>query len=113
MGEWYQQEAAPGTFATASFMQNAEAEQFVADCYAHGWVLNGFDWAAWAQTPEAERLRDDPAELARANERQLAQLLTVVIRQDRFVEGALATAFRSGLILGILQRTERLAKQIG
>lgn len=109
VGEWYQPDAEPGTFAAASFVPNAAAERFVADCYAHGWVLDGFDWAAWARTVKAQRLRDDPSELARANDHQLAQLLTVAIRQDRFVEGALAAAFASGLIIGILRRAQQLA----
>ncbi|TXN73694.1 DUF6508 domain-containing protein [Methylobacterium sp. WL6] len=110
-GEWYHPDAEPGTFSAPSFLPNAEAERFVADCYAYDWVLSGFDWAAWAQTAEAQRLRNDPSQLAGANEHQLAQLLTVFIRQDRFVEGALATAFESGLILGILQRTKQLTKR--
>lgn len=104
VGELRQPASAPDGIAAASFVLNAEAERFVEDCYAHRWVLSGFDWAAWAQTPEARRLRDDPTALARASERQLARLLTVVIRQERFVEGALAASFASGLIPGILCR---------
>jgi len=109
VGEWYQPDAKSGTFTAPSFLPNAEAERFVADCYTHGWVLNGFDWAAWAQTSEAQRLREDRTQLARANEQQLAQLITAVIRQNRFVEGALPAAFASGLILGILRRAKQLA----
>ncbi|TXM97522.1 hypothetical protein FV242_31305 [Methylobacterium sp. WL64] len=109
VGVWCVQDAPPGSFAPATFLLNAEVQRFVADCSTHGWVLGGFDWVAWAQTPEAQRLRDDPAALARAGEHQLAQLLTVVIRQERFVEGALAAAFAKGLILGILRRAEQLA----
>lgn len=111
VGEWHQPEAEPGTFSAASFMPNADAERFVADCYAHGWVLGGFDWGAWARAEEAQGLRDDPIVLAKASEHQLAQLLTVAIRQSRFVEGALAAAFESGLILGILRRAEGLARE--
>ncbi len=72
-------------------------------------------WAAstgggWAQTEEAQALRVDPTALAKASDHQLVKLLTVVIRQDRFVEGALAAAFETGLILGILRRVEQLAE---
>ncbi|WP_187278625.1 DUF6508 domain-containing protein [Methylobacterium sp. WL64] len=104
-------QAAPAdNFSPATFLPNDEVQRFVADCYTHGWVLDGFDWAAWAQTPKAQRLRDDPTALARASERQLARLLTTVIRQDRFVEGALAAAFASGLISGILRRAGALSE---
>ncbi len=68
------------------------------------------DWAAWARTARARALRDDPAVLASATEHELAQLLTVVIRQDRFCEGSLASALENGLILGILQRADQLLR---
>ena len=108
VGEWMQPDAPPGRISPAWFALSEKAEQFVADCYAHGWVLAGFDWATWAQTARAQALRDHPAVLACATEHELAQLLTVVIRQDRFCEGALAAAFESGLILGILRRAQQL-----
>jgi hypothetical protein len=66
------------------------------------------DWAAWAQTSRARALRDDPAVLASATEHELAQLLTLVIRQDRFCEGSLARVFESELILGVLLRAQQL-----
>ena len=108
VGAWHRPAGELGCTAADSFVLNAEAERFVADCRVHGWVLSGFDWSAWAQTAEAQRLRDNPAELARANEPQLSQLLTVVIRQDCFVEGAPVATLKNSLILGILQRAERL-----
>ena len=63
-----------------------------------------FKWGEWASTSEAAELRDDPAALASAGAKDLSRLLTVCIRQDRFVEGALLDAFNSGLILRIVQR---------
>jgi hypothetical protein len=108
VGAWHQSEAEPGCVAAAWFSLSGTAERFVGDCYEHGWVLAGFDWPAWAQTERARVLRDDPMVLASATEQDLAQLLTVVVRQDRFCEGSLARAFESGLILGILQRADQL-----
>jgi len=109
VGEWMYPDTKLGSFSAPWFALSETAEQFVADCYAHGWVLKGFDWAAWAQTRRTQALRDDLAMVASATEHELAQLLTVVIRQSRFVEGALAGAFENGLILGILKRAEQLA----
>ena len=113
VGKWIQPEAPPGVISSAWFALNETAEGFVAECYAHDWVLAGFDWASWAQTERAQVLRDEPAVLASATDHELAQLLTVVIRQSRFVEGALAAAFASGLILGILRRAEQLGGEEG
>ena len=39
---------------------------------------------------------------------QLQKLLTALIRQDRFVTGALAGAFESGLLTAIVRRVEQL-----
>lgn len=52
---------------------------------------------------EAKRLRDD-AVLANATPEQLARLITVCMRQDRFVKGALESAFTSGLLTRIRER---------
>jgi len=65
--------------------------------YEHGWVKKNFARSVWMQSDEARSLRDGTA-IRSATSDQLGQLLTVCIRQDRFVEGALMGAFESGLI---------------
>ena len=72
--------------------------------------ISRFDWGAWTNSLEALRLRDDPAALESATPNQLQNLLTVVIRQDRFVEGALAAEFESGLLVRILRRAAVLGE---
>ena len=57
--------------------------------------MRDFDLATWKQTHEAKSLRDDAEVLARATPEQLARLLTICIRQDRFCEGTLEGAFES------------------
>ena len=84
------------------------ASCFVKTCYEMDWV-KPFEWAEWKDSPEAVRLRDDPSALEKATFEQLSRLLTVVIRQDRFVEGALGSTFESGLLSGILRRAAVLA----
>ena len=64
----------------------------------------GFDWGSWLQTPEGAALWDDPAALAAATPDQLEMLLTAIIRSDRFVEGSIAGAFESGLLVRIARR---------
>ena len=86
------------------------ASNFVGACYDMGWV-QPFDWADWKDSPEAIQLRDDPASLESANPEQLERLLTVLIRQDRFVEGALGSAFDSGLLVRILRRVTVLVSE--
>ena len=65
----------------------------------------GFAWPDWAGTPEAIALRTGTATaLARATPDQLAKLLTMLIREDRFNEGALAESFETGLVAAIVRR---------
>lgn len=84
-------------------------DAFIKMAYDRGWVLDNFSWSKWMSSEEATRLRDDPATLATATPEQLARLLTVLIRQERFADGALLAAFDSGLILGIVRRAAVLA----
>lgn len=102
-------EVADGVWQPGGVELAEAVRALVQAAYAEGWVLPGFDWPGWAQTPEAQALRDDPAALAAATPEQLAKLLTTIIRQDRFVEGALLAAFESGLMLRIIRRAAALA----
>jgi hypothetical protein len=98
-----------GTAAAPGCFYSREAEQFVELCYRDQWLKPDFDWPAWKETEEATALRDRPEVLAHACADQLASLLTVLVRQERFVEGSLGAAFASGLLLRIVDRCSELA----
>jgi hypothetical protein len=92
----------PATFPFYEYSQ--PAKELTKTCYDDGWVRSDFDWTEWKDTPEAVDLRDSPVTMARATPDQLAKLLTVIARQEKFCNGAMADAFDSGLITAILQR---------
>ena len=77
-----------------------------------GWVTPAFDWPAWAATEEFQRLSRDPDALTGATPDDLARLLTVLVRSERFGDGQLAAAFDSGLLVGILRRAQVLASEL-
>jgi len=111
-GEWGGGEKTEsGAITMPYFALSEEASAFVHAAYDLGWVLEGFDWPKWKDTQEAQSLLE-PSVLADATPEQLAQLLTTLIRQDRFVEGGLASAFKSGLLTRILERANRLLKEL-
>jgi Family of unknown function (DUF6508) len=97
-----------GYWTMGAILYSDDALAFIKACYDNEWVFP-FDYATYAQTEEAQQLRDDPGKLAQATDEQLAKVLTIVIRKDRFCEGELDNAFQSGLIMGILKRAERIA----
>jgi hypothetical protein len=102
----------PGVAMLPYFSLGEVAWSFEQKAYDLGWVMRDFDWPTWKQTPEAETLRDDVQALAQATPEQLARLLTVCIRQDRFCEGALESTFESGLLTRILERAADILRQL-
>lgn len=101
-------ETEPGVWTTPYASYSDTVEEFVRAAYEQGLVVRDFNWPEWKESAEARSLRDDDAMLGAATPEQLARLLTVVIRQDRFVEGALLDAFESGLMLRIVRRAAKL-----
>ncbi|TXN14109.1 hypothetical protein FV219_03865 [Methylobacterium sp. WL122] len=101
-------QTADGFWSMGAIYPGEDGMAFVKACYDHEWIMP-FDWNSYSQTDEARQLRDDPNALAQATDDQLAKLLTIVIRKNRFNDGELDAAFSSGLLLGILKRAERLA----
>ena len=112
-GEWLKNpKSESGVLRIPYYSWSDTAQSFVEMAYDTGWILSDFNWPAWKATDEAISLRDDPATLAAATPEQLARLLTVLIRQDRFVEGALAGAFKSGLLTNIVGRAAAMIKAL-
>lgn len=108
-GDWSpMQQAEDGVYTMPYVTFSPVVAEFVEAAYDGGWVLRDFDWPEWKETEEAIMLYRDPDTLGRAAPRQLAQLLTVFIRQDRFVEGALLDNVNNGQILAILRRAAGL-----
>ena len=98
-----------GNIATLMHFDYSEPVlRFQETAYEDGWVSPEVDWTAWIETEEARRLRDDRTAIEAATVEQLQKLLTALIRQDRFVTGALAGAFESGLLTAIVRRVEQL-----
>ena len=97
----------PGGFPFYSFSD--DALRFIDVCTGMKWVIP-FDWVEWKESTEAVHLRDEPGALEAATLEQLQRLLTVLIRQERFVDGALESAFESGLLVRILKRAAALAE---
>jgi Family of unknown function (DUF6508) len=68
-----------------------------------GNVLFVFDWAAWLETPDGERLRA-PAAAAAAELVDVRRMLSALVRRERFSAGSLAVAIESGLVPALVAR---------
>jgi hypothetical protein len=111
-GSWSgSNEGEPNVITMPYFMFSRDANAFVQSAYDLGWVQRGFNWPEWTHTPEARDLRDDPKKMTRATPDQLSRLLTVIIRQERFCEGSIESAFESGLLTAICRRAAHLESE--
>lgn len=108
-GKWITPAVSGGEAMQMPYVQYAApSSEFIQAAYDHNWLAIGFDWTAWATSPEAMQLMNEPAALAKATPEELSKLLTVCIRRDRFVEGSLLDDFECGLILRIVQRAAKI-----
>jgi hypothetical protein len=93
------------------FAMGPVASRFFHACYEFGWVKR-LDWITWMNSPEGRRFFDDPAAIDSATADELANVLTVLLRHDRFVEGGLNSTFESGFLLRILRRAAALEGEL-
>ncbi len=110
-GEMVTEDPSTGEITMPYYSFSREAERFIKTCYECDLILPDFDWGTWKGTAEALELRDNPDAMARATPDQIAKLLTVLVRLERFCDGSLAGAFKSGLLVAILRRAMALAHE--
>ncbi|WP_298441546.1 ADP-ribosylglycohydrolase family protein [uncultured Ferrimonas sp.] len=80
--------------------------------YQHGLILPGFDWMAWQQQIPSNHDRPHWLRwIAQLDRRDCCQLLTQIVRSDRFVDGNLTEAINSGTLAAIHQRLFTLTKE--
>jgi hypothetical protein len=106
-GSWIPaREREDGVIEMGWYEPSAEADAFLADARA---MITAFDWPAWATGPEGRALLGDPEAVASASADDLRRLLTVYVRSERFGDGTLESAFRSGMLAAIIRRAGVLA----
>jgi hypothetical protein len=110
-GRWHDSERQGDAMTMPWFELSPRALAFVAAL--GGLLMPGFAWPEWAKTDEAQALARDRDVLARASADDLGRLATALIRQDRFIEGALSEAFDTGLMAALARRAGELAGEMG
>lgn len=106
------QEVEPGVVTAGYYALSAEGQAFLDAAYGFGWVMPGFDWTTWQRTSEAAQLTHDENAIASADAEQIAHLVTLLVRSDRFTDGVLASASASGLLLRIVRRAQAMLLEI-
>lgn len=93
------QKLSVGTFSFPSINPAPLVDHFLKVVYDLGIIAN-FDWPAWKEGREI--LKDLEKRLDDLNAVTLCQLLTLIIRSDRFNEGFLVNCFENGNIQRII-----------
>jgi hypothetical protein len=113
-GHWvYPPPETANVLVMGHYSLSSPADAFVQIAYKAGWVLPHFDRGEWCVTDEAAELRDNRKVLAAATPEQLAKLLTVIIRQERFCEGVVESAYEAGLLTAVIRRAAQLERERG
>jgi len=68
-------------------------------------IIIGFDWSAWDEGREIARNKDFDFDTIDIPTK--CKLITAIVRNNRFCDGALVGAFESGLILRVLKSIEK------
>lgn len=75
-------------------------------------LLQSFDWMEWEAGRNVVQARD-AATIGNSSAQDCLQYLTMLVRADRFTEGALMSFFDSGLMLVLLRRLQTVLEAPG
>ena len=68
-------------------------------------VMINFDWGRWEEG--SKMINDETFDFDTIDVPDKCKLITTIVRADRFSEGYLSGAFKSGVVLRILKAMER------
>jgi len=88
------EEAEPGVISMPYTDPDPLISEFMEFMYDKDLVIN-FDWASWQEGRDFFTL-DDPDKYSHLNTETTLKLITAILRNDRFNDGALASSFESG-----------------
>ncbi len=85
--------------------EHSALEPFTQLAHADGWMLSEFDWASW---DEGRAIVADLARIGETDLLTIRKLITALVRNERFCDGALQAAYEKGVIEAILERIKQL-----
>lgn len=104
--QWGGGKQADGTIQMPFVVCAPETERLIRAIYDHHLIVFGFDWTSWQD--DAQRFLD-PEVVQSASLDDVRRLLTLHVRQDRFVEGRFADMITRGHVSALLRRLGELA----
>ncbi len=106
-GEWSGGDKVDGVFQMPHLTYSDKVIEFFRSLHSTKFMVN-FDWGSW---DEGRDIIASPRLIQQADLLTLRMLLTAVVRNDRFCEGALLSAIEDGIIQEILGRLKVLSSK--
>jgi hypothetical protein len=106
-GKWQAPGSKDGVIVLPHFAAGKTEHEFLKLVYLMRLVI-AFDWGKWEQGRRL--LKQDVSGLDLLT---LLKLMTAIVRNDRFCEGALHSAFSNGIMLGILKAIRTRVEEAG
>lgn len=105
-GQWEGGKSNDGVFQMPYVTYDEDVNTFQKLLYDSDFMV-AFDWGSWDEGRELTKHRD---QIVQADLLTLRMLMTAIVRNDRFCEGAFLSAINDGLVADILQRLQVLLK---
>ena len=105
-GEWSGGDKVDGVIQMPHLEYSDKVIEFLKLLYGTKFLVN-FDWGSW---DEGRDIIGSPELIQQADLLTLRMLLTAIVRNDRFCNGALLSAIENGIIQEILNRLNVLSK---
>ena len=100
VGQWEVGRSDDGVFQMPHVAYDEKVNTFRRLLYDSNFMVV-FDWGSWDEGRELTKHRD---QIAQADLLPLRMLMTAIVRNDRFCEGAFLSAIEDGLVANMLQR---------
>lgn len=108
VGTWYGgQPDDRGVIQMPYMIFSDEVTQFIDDM-SRVEIVRAFDWVRWAETVRGRELLTSPAASTGASAEELSNLVTAVVRAERFGEGQIEAAFERGVLQAAATRAAGL-----
>lgn len=76
------------------------------NCFSGAGLMVSFDWSKWERGRQVY-VNHPPSDLSSFDLPDLCNLITMLIRADRFMDGVLSQSFENGFILAVLIEIEK------
>jgi len=108
-GKCYGGDKKSNTIVMPMIEYSDKVNEFISLLYNTGIVIR-FDWIKWSE--EGKNILSDPKLLNNADLLEIRKIFTIIIRRERFCEGALLQKIKDGTVSRLLERLNAILETL-